>query len=148
MATKIQPSDPLGVQVSDAKLLRIPQSADFVAVKRPELRVKTVLSLPLISMAHRDVLVCQMMSEPYAADFEVGPSNEKPPMLIRLLDLDTMTQSLLVCNALVLSALERAGGKLTGRYFRFMSGEMKQGKQFTYREIRAEEMEISNAEEK
>ena len=141
---KVLPNDPLGVQAIDAKPASPKASTPTNSSAKPSIRVKQQLTLPLISMAHRDILLCQVLSEPSPADFELGPSNEKPPMLCRVLDYDIPGEALLICNALVISAFDRAQGKLTGRYFKLVSGEMKEGKQFKYRDIRIDEMEITN----
>lgn len=144
MAQKTRPDDPLGVSPLDVPIRSLPIGHPIQPPTRPKLKVKRVLTLPLISMAHRDILVCQILEEPKPADFELGPSVEKPPLLVRILDLDTMTQALLICSALVISAFERAGGLLTGRYFALKSGEIRNGKMFNYRDIQTSEMEIDN----
>jgi len=141
---RVSPDDPLGVTTLDAKAALLnTQHADKLPAK-PVFRLKQQLTLPLISMSHRDILVCQCLSEPFAADFELGPTNGTAPTLIRVFDYDANGEALLICNALVISAFERAQGKLTGRYFKLISGELKEGKQFRYREINIAEMEIDN----
>lgn len=141
---KISPDDPLGVQKTDIKPLTFSGQHAAKLPDKPYFKVKQQLTLPLISMSHREVLLCKCLSEPFVADFEIGPSATQAPTLIRVLDYDTAAEALLICSALVISAFERSQGPLTGRFFKLVSGELKEGKQFKYREINIAEMEIVN----
>ena len=79
-------------------------------------------------------------SEPYEADFSVaipGKPDSKPTVM-RVTNLDDGEQGLLILNTLMLSSLGRANGPLTGRFFRFVSAGIPDGKQ--YRRIECEEI--------
>lgn len=110
-------------------------------VLRRGLKVKRNLTIPLISMAHRPELTCVMMSEPFqdAMIQAVGKDAKIPPTLILVFNLDEQAEALLVVNALMASAFQRAGGPLTGRFFHFQAGEIRAGK--NYRDITVTELE-------
>lgn len=115
--------------------------------KPPTYKRKLKLNLPLYSMAHLDVLMIRADSEPYEADFSVaipGKPDSKPTV-IRVTNLDDGEQGLLILNTIMLSSLGRAVGPLTGRFFRFISGGVPEGKQ--YRRIECEELECVNEDE-
>lgn len=107
---------------------------------------KQSLTLPLLSMAHLDTLFCKVLGEPYKADFELKSGNSEPPTVVRVLDLDNETQGLLICSAIIKSAFDRAGSPLTGRCFKLVSGGMKDGNQFSYRQVTISEFEEINEE--
>lgn len=110
----------------------------------PKYKRKLKLNLPLYSMAHMDVLMVRADSEPYEADFSVaipGKPDSKPTVM-RVTNLDDGEQGLLILNSIMLSSLARANGTLSGRYFRFVSGGVPEGKQ--YRRIECEELECIN----
>lgn len=59
--------------------------------------------------------------------------------MVLIHDIEADSQALLVVNALIASAFERAGSPLTGRYFKFSSRGIRDGK--NYRDIDVYEME-------
>jgi len=110
--------------------------------KRPNLRIKRVLTVPLVSMAHIETLTCQILEEPHEADFDLGANNESKAIVCRVLNCDTMTIAMLICSSIMISAFERCGGTVTGRYFHLRKGDLKQGRNREYRDIHIEEMEL------
>jgi len=113
-------------------------AADFV---RPTLRTKKVLTVPIISMSHRDMLVCRCLEEPHQSDISLGDDTKDKPVVCLVQDLDTGAVNLLICHTLLISAWEKAGGTVTGRIFKVIAGEMKQGKNNKYRDLTVSEEE-------
>jgi len=113
-------------------------AADFV---RPTLRTKKVLTVPIISMSHRDMLVCRCLEEPHQSDISLGDDTKDKPVVCLVQDLDTGAVNLLICHTLLISAWEKAGGTVTGRIFKILAGEMKQGKNNKYRDLTVSEEE-------
>jgi hypothetical protein len=112
-----------------------------VTQPRNTLKLKQRLTIPLISMAHLPILTCRIVGEPYQDDkiIAVGKDVKQAPTVVRVFNLDTNDEALLVVNALIASAFERAGYPLTGRYFQMRAGTIREGK--NYRDIDVSEME-------
>jgi hypothetical protein len=110
-----------------------------------QLVVKKHLTIPLISMAHLPTLTCQILSEPYTDDkiTALGKDTTTAPVVVLVRNLDTDQEALLVVNALIASAFQRAGGSLIGRYFQFIAGTVREGK--NYRDIDVTEMQIDDS---
>jgi hypothetical protein len=95
-------------------------------------------------MAHLPLLMCKILGEPYQDEkiTAAGKDQMLAPVVVRVLNLDTSEEALLVVNAIIASAFTRAVPPLTGRYFQFRSSGIRDGKK--YRDIDVCEMEFVN----
>jgi hypothetical protein len=120
--------------------IKKPES-DSDSPKTRSLKLKQRLTIPLISMAHLPTLTCRILSEPYVDDkiAVLGKDATSKPTVVRVHNLDTDSEALLVVNTLIASAFERAVPPLTGRIFQLKSAGIRDGKQ--YRDIDVSEME-------
>ena len=118
----------------------LPESHQLAKGKRT-LVAKQHLTIPLLSMAHLPTLTCKILSEPYRDEkiTALGKDTKIAPTVILVYDLDAEKEGLLVVNAIIASAFERAGGSLTGRYFNFTAGTIREGK--NYRDIDVTELQ-------
>lgn len=105
---------------------------------------KKHLTIPLISMAHLPILTALILGEIYTEDKikAAGKDVQVAPKVILVRNLETNEDALLVVNAIMASAFERAGSPLTGRIFQFRAGTIRDGK--TYRDIDVTEMEYES----
>lgn len=105
------------------------------------LKVKTELTIPLVSMAHTALLTCRVLGEPYIDEqiTALGKDTNTKPTVVLICDLDDNAQKLLVCNAIILSAFRKAGMPITNRIFQLRAGNIREGK--NYRDIHVVEME-------
>jgi hypothetical protein len=127
-----------------------PLNKRFRALKR--------LTRPVVAIGRVRQLALQCQSEMYERKMPLQGKGEveQPTTVVDILDLETGEECLLICNALIKTAFERACGKLlppppaeagqeqallaprwesplTGRYFAMQSGEIRDGKR--YRDI-------------
>jgi hypothetical protein len=85
--------------------------------------------------------MCRILGEPYQDEkiTAAGKDQMMTPTVVKVLNLDTQSEALLVVNAIIASAFARAIPPLTGRYFQFKSSGIRDGKK--YRDIDVCEME-------
>lgn len=102
---------------------------------------KQKLTTPLYSMAHLASLTVQATSEPYEADFvlQLPGKDDSKPTVIKVTNMDDGEDAVLILNSIMLSSLLRAGGPLTGRFFKFTANGIREGK--NYRDIDVEELQ-------
>jgi len=119
----------------------IPKVQESETTPSRHLKLKQRLTIPLISMAHLPLLVARILSDPYQDEkiTALGKDSAIAPTVVKIFNLDTQEEALLVVNVLIASAFERAGKPLVGRLFRFVGGEVRDGKR--YRDIDVCEME-------
>lgn len=96
------------------------------------LNLKRTLTRPMVAMAHQKELVFQCTSEMYAVDLPTTGRTEKmqPATVLDGIDLESGEEIMLICNAMMVSALKRAGGELIGRSFGFRAGDIKADKKY------------------
>lgn len=92
-------------------------------------------------MAHLASLTVQATSEPYEADFvlQLPGKDDSKPTVIKVTNMDDGEDAVLILNSIMLSSLQRAGGSLTGRFFKFTANGIREGK--NYRDIDVEELQ-------
>lgn len=120
------------------------QAAETTNPSAPKRKLvaKQQLTIPLISMAHLPLLLCEALSEPYQDEqiAVMGTDNKSIPTVIKIRDLDDNEVKLLVVNTIIASAFQRAIPPLTGRFFLLKGGTIREGKR--YRDINVTEMEL------
>jgi hypothetical protein len=114
-----------------------------LAVRLDQLSLKRKLTMDATSIARLGQVVCRVEGE-----LEVI---EMPPVAkgaaasqayaVPIYDVITDQQWLLICNSLIVSAFNRAGPPLNGRYFALRAGEIKTGKR--YRHVDVMELEVA-----
>lgn len=99
----------------------------------------------LVAMAHQKELVCEFQTEIYQMDLPTASRDGKPSAanVVDANDLETGEDIILVLNAMMLSALKRAGDRLAGRAFAFRAGAIKADK--AYRIVDVVEIEVQRA---
>lgn len=107
---------------------------------KPRFKTKAKLTTPLYSMAHLPTLTVRAESEPYEADFVLAlpGKDDSKPTVMKVTNMDDGEVAVLILNSIMLSSLLRAGGSLTGRFFKFTANGIREGK--NYRDIEVEEM--------
>lgn len=102
-------------------------------------RKAIVLTKPLVSMNHRKELICEITVEPYEMNIPTANLNGASgnTHVVDVIDSETAGEAILILTSVMKSALERAGGDLKGRIFRFQGGEIREGKR--YRDVQVEE---------
>lgn len=121
---------------ADLEKLQEKRKRKYKAVKQ--------LTTPLWSMSHTPTLLIRAEGEPHEADFTLaipGKPDSKP-LVLGCCNLDTDEKGLLVLNALMSSALARAGGLINGRIFEFKANGKKEGKD--YLDVKVTEMDESD----
>jgi len=95
-------------------------------------------------MAHEALITAVMLSEPYQDEKikSLGKDAGTVPTVVRIEDIDTGEEALLVVNTLMASAFERSGLPITGKIFQFRGGDLREGK--TYRQVDVTEMREEN----
>lgn len=116
------------------------KSTDDQEPKKRHLVTKKHLTIPLVSMAHVPLLTAEILGEPYVDENikALGKDTKVAPTVVLVMDLDDNTEKLLVVNAIIASALGKAGYPITGRFFQFRAGTIREGK--AYRDIDVTEM--------
>lgn len=111
---------------------------------RRKLKPKQRLTIPLLSMAHLKILTCEVLGEMYTADIVlgIGKEAEGKPTVVKVFDLDTESEGLLICNEIIKSAFIKATDGYVGKFFQLRSGEIRDGKR--YRDIDIVLMEEDN----
>lgn len=81
------------------------------------------------------------MEEPHQDDNikALGKDTGVVPTVCLVHDLDSRLDCLLVVNAIIASAFQRSGYPVTGKFFKFVAGTIREGK--AYRDIDVTEME-------
>lgn len=114
-----------------------------VAVRADTLVHKRQLTLDATSIARLKQVICRIEGE--LETIEMPPATKGGPpttaAAVPIFDLVNNTSYLLICNSLIVSALQRAGGPLAGRYFAMRAGEIKAGKR--YRSVEVIELEVA-----
>lgn len=118
-------------------------------------KVKKRLTRPVISIARYPELVVQVQGELKEIEMPVGGKKVEGQMttVVDVLEIQTGTEVMLICNALIKSALERAAGDkkedgtptypLVGRFFAMRAGDIQDGKR--YRLVDVVELQPSSA---
>ncbi len=89
------------------------------------------LTQPLISMAHKSLLICKVLEVPYLASFTVGTGETSGcPTVCKIIDLETGEEGLLICNAIILSSFANYGDALPGKIFELTSLGIAEGKAY------------------
>lgn len=129
-APAAQPKNTTDLQVR--KDVIAPGQDGRIVASASEFRLKKKLTVSIVSIARQKELVMEARSEIREQPMPVaGLDNEhSSAYVIDGLNLMTGEEILLILNAVMLSALKRAGGELTGRYFSFRAGEIKDGKRY------------------
>lgn len=117
--------------------------AQEVAVTKDQFRVKRKLTLDATSIARLGEVLCQTTGELEQIEMPGNGKGHEVSMAwaVPITDLLHTTQYLLICNALLVSALKRAGEPLAGKYFAIRSGEIKAGKR--YRSVDVVQLELA-----
>lgn len=117
------------------------QTSTTLAPKPEQLKQKRRYTLDVASIARLKEVLCMLNSEIYT--IEMPPmAKDAPPSQAHAVDIVDLLRSqeyVLILNSVMLSALDRAGKPLTGRYFAFRGGEIKAGKR--YRQVDVIELE-------
>lgn len=106
------------------------------------IRFKRTLTLPLISISHERELLFKVTGETSTIMLPVkGRSDEpKEASVITGVNVETGEEVMLIQNAIIKSALERAGGDLKGRTFAMRENGLKADK--NYRVVDIVEVDI------
>lgn len=119
------------------------QTTTEVAVRADALKAKRKLTLDATSITRLGQVVCRIDGE--LETIEMPPQTKGGPVshaaAVPIFDLVRTESYLLICNSLIVSALQRAGAPLTGRYFAMRAGEIKAGKR--YRSVEVIELEAA-----
>lgn len=100
------------------------------------------LTMPLFSMSHTPMMVCLMLGEIKEAEFiiDIPGKPDSKPQVIHCLNADDGIEGLLIVNAIMASALKRDGKPLTGRAFKFVAHDIREGKK--YRDVEVIEIDL------
>ena len=114
-----------------------------VAVRTDQFKVKRQLTLDATSIARLGEVLCQTTGELEQIEMPGNGNKGEVNMAwaVPITDLLRTTQYLLICNALLVSAFNRAGQPLAGKYFAIRSGEIKAGKR--YRTVDVVQLELA-----
>jgi hypothetical protein len=141
------PTEKEKIQVSEPKntttdIMRTVETPKALAVPAKDLRLKRKLTMDATSIARLNQVICRAQGE--LESIEMPPTVAGGPkstaVAVPILDVVTMKEYLLICNSLIVSAFQRAGSPLEGRYFALRSGEIKAGKR--YRQVDVMELEL------
>jgi hypothetical protein len=113
-----------------------------VAIRTEDLKAVRKLTMDATSLTRLVQIICQALSELYIVPMPsmASAGEMTPTTVIDILDVNTGENYMLICNALVKSALERAGEPLRGRYFSMRVGDIVAGKR--YRKCEVIELEL------
>jgi len=96
-----------------------------------EFRRKRQITLPLISMAHREVLYCEVTGEMMDAPMSgLARNKEKTVPVVPVVDLETGEEALLICSAIIKGAFEKVQGGYVGKRFEIREGTPIPGKRY------------------
>jgi hypothetical protein len=111
-----------------------------------KLKEKQRLTLPVFSLAHTPIMIIKALEDPHEADFvvEIEGKKDSKPTILTVLNVDTNEVGHLICNTIMLSAFQRSGYPLTGKYFKLTGGDIREGKR--YRTVDVMEMAVSEEE--
>jgi hypothetical protein len=114
-----------------------------LAVKPDTLNVKRRLTMDATSIARLKHVICRIDGEFESIEMPPAAKGADPgaAVAVPITDLVNNVQYLLICNSLIVSALQRAVPPLVGRYFAIKAGEIKAGKR--YRQVDIFELELA-----
>jgi hypothetical protein len=114
-----------------------------LTVKPETLNVKRRLTMDATSIARLKQVICRVDGEFESIEMPPAAKGAEPgaAVAVPITDVVNNVQYLLICNSLIVSALQRATPPLTGRYFAIKSGEIKAGKR--YRQVEIFELELA-----
>jgi hypothetical protein len=128
-------------QVTD--VARYTTGSNLPTVNPEKLVGKRKLTMDATSISRLGQVVCQVTGEMEVIQMPaVGAGNGKSDAVaVPIIDLLQKVDYLLICNSLIVSAFQRAGTPLAGRYFAIRSGEIKAGKR--YRSVDIVELQLA-----
>lgn len=93
---------------------------------------KRTLTRPLTSISHAKEILLTITAELYAYELPVKGRSDKmqPATIAEGIDAETGEEIMLICNAMMTSALTRAGAPLVGRTFAFREQGIKADKNY------------------
>jgi hypothetical protein len=114
-----------------------------LAVKPETLKLKRRLTMDATSISRLKQVICRIDGEFESIEMPPAAKGAEPgaAVAVPITDVITQTQYLLICNSLIVSALQRATPPLVGRLFAMRAGEIKVGKR--YRMVEVFEVELA-----
>lgn len=93
------------------------------------------LTIPLFSLSHTPIMLIEVLGEMYEAEMSIGEASDKAgkPTVCLVLNLDTDSEGLLICNEIVKSSFIKVEGGYVNKVFRLEAGSIREGKR--YRDI-------------
>ena len=115
-------------------------------LRMDELRAVRKLTLDVVSISKVGQVVALVQGEltEQVMPSKFHPDGKAPAWCLDIYDVTRQNSYILVCNTVLASALQRAGGPrpLTGRYFAIRCGEIEAGKRYRHVDV----VELERAE--